>query len=74
MPNGKGYGLKMCPVGVVVDLQNGQVVPGQVEGKLVTRVSLGMDVMARLQHQMQQVFENVRQAQLNGAKTEKSSS
>ena len=57
-----------------MDLQNGQVVPGQVEGKLVTRVSLGMDVMARLQHQMHQVFENVRQAQLNGAKTEKSSS
>lgn len=56
---------------VMVDSQNGQALPGQVEGKLVARVSLGLDVMARLQHQMQQVFVNMRQAQGNGARSEK---
>lgn len=53
---------------VIVDQQNGQALPGHVEGKLVARVSLGLDVMARLQHQMQQVFLSMRQAQGNGAK------
>lgn len=55
---------------VMVDSQNGKAVPGQVEGKLVTRVSLGMDVLARLQHQVQQVFVSMRQAQANQAKDE----
>jgi hypothetical protein len=55
---------------VMVDSQNGKALPGQVEGKLVARVSLGMDVLARLQGQMQRVFENVHQAQMNGTKTE----
>jgi hypothetical protein len=58
---------------VMVDSQNGQALPGQVEGKLVTRVSVGLDVLARLQHQMQQVFVNLRQASVNGATTESSS-
>ena len=51
---------------VMVDAQNGQALPGQVEGKLVARVSVGLDVLGRLQYQMQRVFENVRQAQGNG--------
>lgn len=56
---------------VMVDSQNGKTLPEQVEGKLVTRISLGLDVLARLQGQMQRVFESVRQAQVNGAKAEK---
>lgn len=51
---------------VMVDSQNGQALPEQVEGKLVVRVSLGLDVLARLQHQMQQVFLSMRQAQVMG--------
>lgn len=54
---------------VMVDSQNGQTLPEQVDGKLVARVSLGLDVLARLQGQMQQVLLNVRQAQVNGEKT-----
>ncbi len=45
---------------VMVNSQNGQAVPEQVEGKLVARISLGLDVLARLQHQMQQVFVSMR--------------
>lgn len=56
---------------VMVDSQNGQALPGHVEGKLVTRVSLGLDVLTRLQGQMQQVFVGMRQAQRNGTKVEK---
>jgi hypothetical protein len=37
------------------------------------RISLGLDVMARLQGQMQQVFLNIRPALVNGAKAEQSS-
>ena len=58
---------------VMVDSQSGRTLPEQVEGKLVARVSLGLDVMARLQGQMQQVFLNIRPALVNGAKTESSS-
>lgn len=51
---------------VMVDSQNGKALPGQVEGKLVARVSLGLDVMARLQHQMQQMLQSLSQQQANG--------
>lgn len=57
---------------VMVDSQNGQALPGQIDGKLVARVSLGLDVLARLQGQMQQVFLNLGQAQGNGKKAEQS--
>lgn len=56
---------------VMVDSQNGKTLPGQVEGKLVARVSLGLDVLVRLQHQLQQVFLSMRQTQRNGEKTER---
>ncbi len=56
---------------VMVDSQNGRTLPEQVEGKLVVRVSLGLDVLGRLQGQMQQVFLNIRQAPVNGARSEK---
>ena len=56
---------------VALDSQNGKAVPDQVEGKLVARVSLGLDVLARLQHQMQQIFLSMRQTQVNGAKAER---
>ena len=55
---------------VMVDSQSGKALPGQVDGKLVARVSLGLDVMARLQGQIQQVFASMRQAQGNGTKVE----
>jgi hypothetical protein len=51
---------------VALDSQNGQALSEQVDGKLVVRFSLGLDVMARLQGQMQQVFQSMRQAQVNG--------
>lgn len=51
----------------MMDAQHGQALPGHVEGKLVARVSVGLDVLARLQGQIQRVFENMRQAQGNGA-------
>lgn len=53
-----------------VDSQNGHVFSDQVEGKLVTRVGIGLDVLARLQHQMQQVLLSMRQGNGNGAKRE----
>ena len=56
-------------VKVMMASQNGQTSPEQVEGKLVTRVSLGLDVLARLQGQMQQVLLNLRQVQMNGKRT-----
>jgi hypothetical protein len=56
------------PTKVMVDSQHGKALPEQVEGKLAARVSLGLDVLARLQGQMQQVLLNLRQAQGNGAK------
>lgn len=56
---------------VMVAQQNGQPLPGQVDGRLVVRVSLGLDVLARLQQHMQQVFVSMRQAQGNRAKIEK---
>jgi hypothetical protein len=55
---------------VVVDSQNGNALPAQVDGKLVARVSLGLDVLGRLQYQMQQVFQSIAQAQVNGVKAE----
>ncbi|MGH9877865.1 MAG: hypothetical protein ACRD5H_09520 [Nitrososphaerales archaeon] len=55
---------------VIVDSQNGKTLPEQVDGKLVARVSLGLDVLGRLQYQMQQVFQNIAQAQVNGVKAE----
>lgn len=51
---------------MMVDHQNGQALPGQVEGKLVARVSLGLDVLGRLQYQMQQVFLSMRRTRRNG--------
>ena len=56
---------------VMVASQHGKTVPEHVEGKLVARVSLGLDVLGRLQHQMQQIFLGMSQAQANGAKAEK---
>jgi hypothetical protein len=56
----------------MMDSQHGKAVPEQVEGKLVARISLGLDVLARLQGQMQQVFLNIRQVPVNGMKTERS--
>jgi hypothetical protein len=56
---------------VMVDSQNGRTLPEQVEGKLVARVSLGLDVLARLQGQVQQTFLNIRPASTNGTKAER---
>jgi hypothetical protein len=56
---------------VMVDSQHGKTLPEAIEGKLVARVSLGLDVLGRLQYQMQQVLLSMRQAQGNGSKTDK---
>jgi len=58
---------------VMVDSQHGKTLPEAIEGKLAVRISLGLDVLGRLQHQIQQVFLNMRQAPVNGAIAEQSS-
>jgi hypothetical protein len=42
--------------------KDGQVAPKGLEGHLVTRVAMGVDVLARLQQQIQQVLAGVRNA------------
>jgi len=54
---------------VAMDSQNGKALPETVEGRLAVRVSMGLDVLARLQHQMQQVFLSMRQAQGVGTRS-----
>lgn len=39
--------------------KDGQGVPKGIEGTLVTRVAMGVDVLARLHQQIQQVFESI---------------
>jgi hypothetical protein len=56
----------------MMDSQHGKTLPEQFDGKLVARISLGLDVLARLQGQMQQVLLTLRQAQMNGKKAEQS--
>jgi hypothetical protein len=56
---------------VMMDSQQGKTLPETVEGKLAVRVGLGLDVVGRLQQQMQQVFLSMSQAQGTGAKAEK---
>ena len=40
-----------------------QAAPKGLEGSIVTRVAMGLDVLARLQQQMQQVLVSLRDAQ-----------
>ena|SRR5215831_4155007 len=42
--------------------KNGQVAPKGIEGQLVTRVAMGVDVLARLHQQLQQVLIGLRGA------------
>ena len=42
--------------------KDGQAVPKGLEGALVTRVAMGVDVLARLHQQIQQVLISVRDA------------
>lgn len=56
---------------VMVDSQHGKTLPETVEGTLAVRISLGLDVLGRLQHQMQQGFLSISQAQGNGTKAGK---
>ena len=42
--------------------KNGQAAPKGIEGQLVTRVAMGMDVLVRLQQQIQQVLIGMRNA------------
>jgi len=44
--------------------KDGQVGPKGLEGALVTRVAMGVDVLARLHQQIQQVLVNLRDARL----------
>jgi hypothetical protein len=43
--------------------KDGQSAPKGLEGSLVTRVAMGVDVLARLQQQIQQVLVTMRDAQ-----------
>jgi hypothetical protein len=42
--------------------KNGQVAPKGLDGTLVTRVAMGVDVLARLHQQIQQVLVSMRDA------------
>ena len=42
--------------------KDGQAAPKGIEGQLVTRVAMGVDVLARLQQQIQQVLISMRDA------------
>ena len=48
--------------------KNGQPAPKGIEGQLVTRVSMGVDVLARLHRQIQQVLLSMRDAKQAKAK------
>jgi len=50
--------------------KDGQAAPKGVDGHLVTRVAMGVDVLARLQQQIQQVLVGVREARQGKAKPE----
>jgi hypothetical protein len=43
--------------------KDGQAAPKGLEGTIVTRVAMGLDVLARLHQQMQQVLVSLRDAQ-----------
>ena len=47
---------------VAKDAKNGQPAPKGIEGQLVTRVAMGVDVLARLHQQIQQVLMGLRNA------------
>lgn len=49
--------------------KDGQPAPKGLEGHLVTRVAMGVDVLARLQQQIQQVLIGMRAAQQARAKS-----
>jgi hypothetical protein len=42
--------------------KDGQPAPKGIEGQLVTRVAMGVDVLARLQQQIQQILLSMRDA------------
>ena len=42
--------------------KDGQAAPKELDGALVTRVAMGLDVLARLHQQIQQVLVNMRDA------------
>ena len=44
--------------------KNGQAAPKGIEGQLVTRVAMGVDVLARLHQQIQQVMMSMRDARV----------
>lgn len=48
--------------------KDGQAAPKGVEGALVTRVAIGVDVLARLHQQLQQVLVSLRDARQPKAK------
>ena len=48
--------------------KNGQAAPKGIEGQLVTRVAMGVDVLARLHQQIQQVLVGLRDARQRKAK------
>jgi hypothetical protein len=49
--------------------KDGQTAPKGLEGHLVTRVAMGVDVLARLHQQIQQVLVNMRDARQPKAKS-----
>lgn len=50
--------------------KDGQAAPKGLEGSLVTRVAMGLDVLARLHQQIQQVLVGVRDARQGGRRPE----
>jgi len=54
---------------IVKTTKDGQAVPKAIEGQLVTRVAMGVDVLARLHQQIQHVLVGLRDARLPKAKS-----
>ncbi|MDF2458478.1 MAG: hypothetical protein K0S79_894 [Nitrospira sp.] len=47
---------------IAINTKNGQASPGGVDGQLTTRVAMGVDALARLHQQVQQVLFSLRDA------------
>jgi len=54
---------------IVKTAKDGQAAPKAIDGQLVTRVAMGVDVLARLHQQIQQVLVGLRDARQPKAKS-----
>jgi hypothetical protein len=65
-----GYIEPALLAAIAKTVKDGQAAPKGLEGDLVAPVAMGVDVLARLQQQVQQVLVTMREALQRKAKTE----